>query len=81
MGRRKKTPVPVMGIDKAFINVVDAVSTTIREKNLSNPVDVKLEFKQVGISQKKFLGFGKSNQKNMSITLATRIVPEDLPPE
>ncbi len=81
MGRKKKVPVPVMGIDQAFINVVDAVATTVREKNLTSPVDIKLEFKQVGINNRRFLGFGKSNQKNLSITLATRIVPEDIPDE
>lgn len=70
-----------MGIDQAFINVVDAVGITIREKNLTSPVDIKLEFKQVGINNRRFLGFGRSNQKNLSITLATRIVPEDIPDE
>lgn len=77
----KKTTAPVMGIDRAFVQVVDAVYKTMIDKKLGSPVDVKLEFKQVGIRKKKFLGFGKSNQKNMSITLATRIIPEDLPEE
>ncbi len=75
----KKTTQPVMQIDTAFIQVVDAVSTTISKKQLSSPVDIKLEFNQVGINSRKILGFGKSSKKDLTITLATRIVPEDLP--
>ncbi|GEM_PF-6969117 len=75
MGKLKIEPIE---IDKAFVKVVDAVSTTMREKGLKNPVDLQIEFKEMGVNKKGFIVFSKTNQSQMSITLATRIAPEDL---
>ena len=74
-----KTSEVTLKIDNAFAEVVKAIARTAKEENLTSAVDIKLEFKQIGISESGFIIFGKkSTQNQLSMTLATRILPEDL---
>ena len=73
MGRAKEIELP---IENAFKATVDSITATISEKKLVNPVDLKIEFTEISINKKSLLVIGKRNQKQMSISIATRIIPE-----
>ena len=78
MGDKSKAPVATKEhqIGKVFGSIVNDVKNGMVESKHENAVDVELNFQSVALSQKGIPLFTKSsNQSQMQIRLATRVLP------
>jgi len=79
MADKSKAPVAKKEhqIGKVFNSIITDVKTGMVESKHENAVDIELNFQAVALSQKGIPLFTKnSNQSQMQIRLATRVLPE-----